>query len=201
MWTTLMCGLYSQWESIGEKLLFLLWAVDTGDNFWVKFGGLCPLPLSALGLHLSEPVQDLGKLIVSLSCCHFSPAVPDKHCFLAIIHLPQFSQFFLPSLLNSLLGSERRILMKTSYLRLRVTKSLFLHIVLVQVCVSSHLLQGEASLDFWSCWICGLAIPIKCCLNFSTVFHLSHPKSDAQHGQPSDMTKIKVQTKTWNISS
>ena len=36
--------------------------LSTGDSFWIKDAGKCPLLLSALGLHLYRPVQALCML-------------------------------------------------------------------------------------------------------------------------------------------
>ena len=52
-----------------------------------------------------------------------------------------------------------------------------MHIVLLWICVCSHLLQEEAILTFESVEIVVWSY-LEGCLSFSTVSHFSHSKSD-----------------------
>lgn len=130
---------------------------------------MCPCHFSEQGTYIFEFVQAPSMLRVSLS--YVSPVASGRHCFIAVIHSHQLLEFFCLLFCTVPWTLRGESLKKTSYLRLSVTKTCFLHIVLVWIRVSSHLLQEEAILTFESVEIVVWSY-LQCCLSFSKVIFL-----------------------------
>lgn len=138
-------------NSLAKTILFLLGTIDTGDNFWVRFGTCIHTPSQErdpiyLNQYRTWTCLDSHWVDVMLVLLRLEDTI------LLLLSVPLALTIFLYSLLHSSLHPEGRafdedILFETWP---SVTKPYFMHIVLLWICVSSHLLQEEAVLTFES---------------------------------------------------